>query len=123
MTQKKVLIIDDNPVVTRMNQSLLESAGYNVVTASEGEEGFRKACDENPMLILLDVILPKMHGFELCQKLKSDPRTGAIPVILVTGTGLEEVARNEPAIGADGFLAKPYGLAELEAAIRKAVGD
>ncbi len=121
MSQKKVLVIDDNPVVVRMNESLLQSVGYEVITAPDGEEGFRKACSESPQVILLDIILPKMHGFELCQQLKKDPRTSRIPVILVTGTGLEEVARNEPNIGAEGFLAKPYGLDELEAAINKAL--
>jgi len=122
MTQKKILVIDDNPVVLRMNESLLRSAGYDVISASDGEEGYRKACAENPALILLDVILPKMHGFELCQRLKHDPQTSHIPVIIVTGTGLEEVARNEPDIGADGCLAKPYNREQLEEAIKKAIG-
>jgi len=121
MTQKKVLVIDDNPVVVRMNESLLKSAGYDVITALDGEEGFRKACEEKPAVILLDLILPKMHGFELCQRLKQDPQTAQVPVIIVTGTGLDEIVQREPEIGADGFLAKPYSLEQLEGAINKAL--
>ena len=121
MAQRKVLVIDDNPVVVRLDESLLSSAGYEVISATDGEDGFNKACTEKPDVILLDVVLPKIHGFELCQKIKNDPRSRDIPVIFVTGTGLEDVVLNEPGIKADGYLNKPYGQAEIEAAIKKVI--
>jgi len=122
MAQHKVLVIDDNPVVVRMNESLLKSAGYEVIVARDGEEGLSAARTQQPAVILLDLILPKMHGFEVCQRLKADPQTAKIPVIVVTGTGLEDVVRSEPELGVAGYLSKPYGLEELEAAIKKVVG-
>ena len=73
MAAKKVLIIDDNPVVVRMNESLLISNGYAVVSADDGLVGLEQAKREKPDVILLDLILPGMHGFEVCKKLKEDP--------------------------------------------------
>jgi len=121
MAELKILVIDDNPVVLKLDESLLRSVGYEVITASDGIEGIKKAREERPDIILLDIILPGMHGFEVCKKLKEDETTKVIPVIIVTGAGLEEVARNEPDIQAEGYIAKPYGLEELEAAIQGAL--
>ncbi len=122
MIRKKILVIDDNPVVLRMNQSLLPAAGYAVLSAASAEEGFRMAREESPDMILLDVILPKMHGFELCRQLKQHAQTKHIPVVIVTGTGLTDVVRQEPGIGADDYLSKPYGKAELEAVVSRVFG-
>lgn len=117
---KKALVIDDNPVIVRLNESLLAKAGYEVVTAGDGETGLELARSEKPDIIFLDVILPNMHGFMVCKELKKDGRTKHIPVVLMTGTGLEEIARDEADIPADHYLAKPYGLPEMEDAIKKA---
>jgi len=123
MTNKKILVIDDDPGIVRLDQSLLQTLGYEMVSASDGVEGIKKAKEEKPVLIFLDVILPEMHGFEVCKKLKEDSDTADIPVILVTASGLEEVARNEPNIPAQGYIAKPYGIKELGEAIEAVLKD
>lgn len=119
MKKIKVLTIDDNPVIIRLNESLLRSEGYEVLSATDGMEGLIKARDAQPDVIFLDVILPGMHGFELYRELKKDARTRSIPVVYVTASGLEDVADSEPAIRAEGYIVKPYGIKELNEAIAK----
>ena len=115
----KILVIDDNPVIVRLDKSLLGSKHYEVLTALDGEEGLKMARERSPDIIFLDIILPGMHGFEVCKRLKEDPGTRHIPVIIVTGSGLEDIARNEPTLKADGYIKKPYGLDELMKAIEE----
>ena len=122
MSFKKALVIDDNPVVVRLNQSLLRTEGYEVHVARNGIEGVEKAKTIKPDVILLDLILPGMHGFEVCKTLKADPGTKGIPIIIITGTGLEDIAEEEPDIQAEAYLAKPYGIKELRGALDKAFG-
>ena len=119
MSNKKVLVIDDNPVVVRLNESLLTSSGYEVLTANDGLLGFEKAKNEKPDVILLDIILPGIHGFDLCKQLKEHPETSHIPVIIITGSGLEEVLEEEPTIQADAILSKPYGPDDLSGVMNK----
>ncbi len=120
MVKEKILIIDDNPVVARMTEALLVSINYEVVHARDGVSGIQMAKTAKPDVILLDIILPGMHGFEVCKQLKSDAATRTIPVVIISGTGLEEVAENEPDVQADAYLNKPFGLAELLPAIERA---
>lgn len=119
MSKVKVLIIEDNPVIIRMNEKLLGSQGYDVITARDGAEGIERAVKERPDVILLDIILPVMHGFEVCKELRKDPATEKIPIIIVTGTGLEEVAQHESAVDAQGYIAKPYDFRTIDALIKK----
>jgi len=123
MSLKKALIIDDNPVVVRLNQSLLRAEGYESEVAKDGNEGVAKSQTLNPDVILLDLILPGMHGFEVCKAIKSNPATKHIPIIIITGSGLEKIAEEEPDIAADGYLAKPYGIKELHAALVRIFGQ
>ncbi len=119
MSQLKILVIEDNPVIIRMNEKMLGEKGYQVITARDGQEGIERARGEKPDVILLDIILPVMHGFEVFKTLKADPATQKIPVIFMTGTGLEEVAMNEPELKAQGYIAKPYDLVKLENLIQE----
>ena len=119
MSVKKALVIDDNPVVVRLNQSLLRTEGYEVFVAKDGIEGVEKAKTIKPDVILLDLILPGMHGFEVCKTLKADAGTKGIPIIIITGSGLEDIAEEEPDVKAEAYLAKPYGIKELREALDK----
>ncbi len=119
MDKIKVLVIEDNPVIARMNEVLLKTNGYAVVMAGNGLDGIRLAKEEKPNVILLDIILPEMHGLEVCKELRNAVETRKIPVIIVTGSGLEEIAEKEPTIDAQGYLAKPYDFEKLEAVIKK----
>ena len=108
MTQKKILVIDDEPDIVKVIADRLELHGYEVIGAYNGSEGLKKAQDEGPDVILLDIILPEMHGFEVCKKLKENPKTSKIPVILITGAGLEDVAKDESEVQAEAYIAKPF---------------
>jgi len=119
----KVLVVDDNPGFIRLNQNFLNTDEYEMISAANGVEGLKKAREELPDVILLDIIMPEMHGYEVCQELKGDEKTKKIPVVIVTGTGLEEIAVNEPSIGADGFIPKPYNFDQLDTIIKKVIKE
>lgn len=95
---KTVLIIDDQPFFITMQQNLLQRQGYRVVTASNGQEGLAKAKQHKPNLILLDIEMPGMDGFAVCEKLKQDEQLKYIPVIVLTAT--QDAKLNERAFKA-----------------------
>lgn len=121
MSKIKVLLIEDNLTVTWLNKRVLESGGYEVITAADGESGVAAAIAETPDVILLDIILPKMHGFEVFRELQKHSETKHIPVIVVTGGGFEEIVEKEPELAVKGILTKPTGFKDLDVAIRKAL--
>ena len=118
---KKVLVIDDDPGIVKLDEALLKSKGYEVISAGDGLSGVERAIEDQPDVIILDVILPNMHGFEVCKNLKNNPNTEFIPIVMVTATGLEDIAESESDIQADAYLAKPYGIDKLEEAIQTAI--
>jgi class 3 adenylate cyclase/CheY-like chemotaxis protein len=113
----KILVVDDTPENIRLLQALLEPRGYSVITASSGQEALAKLRDEPPDLVLLDVVMPEMDGYEVCRRLREDPATTVLPVVMVTASGSEQrIAAIEA--GADDFISKPLDQAELLARIR-----
>jgi len=104
MKRKKILLVDDSNTILMMEKFILRNHSYEIVTASDGEEGVRKALEHRPDLVLLDLIMPKLQGFEVLKALKADPGTATIPVVV-----LSAVARERP-IGAAAFLRKPIPL-------------
>jgi len=121
---KKILFVEDEAALQEAFGEVLKQAGYKVVMALDGEIGLRLAKSEKPDLILLDIILPKLHGFEVLKKLKKDKETEDIPVIVLTN--LEKVEDVEKAIelGAKNYLVKTqYNLEEVISKIRKIIKD
>ena len=115
-----VLVVEDDPSNSALLTALLERAGYRAVTASDGPSGLAAAFEIAPDLVLLDVGLPGMDGLEICRRLRADPRTVTLPVVLLTGrTSVDDVVAGLDA-GADDFLAKPFHEAELLARLRSA---
>ena len=114
----KILVVDDTPLNVKMLADLLAFKGYQVVTAASGAEGLAKIESEHPDLVLLDVMMPGMNGYEVCQKIRANPSTGMLPVVMVTALdpGQERVKGIEA--GADDFLAKPINQPELLARVR-----
>jgi two-component system cell cycle response regulator len=111
--QPHILVVDDDPAMTRMLDALLQQEGYERFTACSAEEAIEKAVNESPDLILLDVLMPGMDGFEITRRLKNNLRTMHTPIILLTALGaLEDKIRGLQA-GADEFLTKPFNTAEL----------
>ncbi len=80
----KILVVDDEPTIRELAEELLTSAGYSVLTARDGEEALRLVCDEHPDLILLDVIMPKVNGFEVVREIRGDPRVRDIPILILS---------------------------------------
>jgi CheY-like chemotaxis protein len=113
-----VLVADDNEQNVELLQAYLEDLGCRVLAAYDGQQTLEIVKTEKPDLILLDIMMPKMSGFEICRKLKSDPATGAIPICMVTA--LTEVGDIERAVeaGTDDFLSKPINRWELLTRVR-----
>ena len=110
---KKILIIEDEATQLLLLQTRFAGRGLTVFTASNGEDGFRKAVAEKPDLILMDMILPGMTGLEVCQRLQELPETRLIPVLLVTASGMRDLEDRCKQFGIAGCLMKPYQLSEL----------
>ena len=114
----RLLVVDDNPVNRQFLEDELTDEGYLVSTAEDGEDALQKVAAESPDLILLDVMMPKLDGYETCRRLKSDSRTILIPVVMVTAlTATHERIKGIEA-GADDFLSKPYNRLELLTRVR-----
>jgi putative two-component system response regulator len=113
-----ILVVDDEPATVILLQAHLEAAGYQVVVAYGGEEALEKAFARRPDLVLLDVLMPDLDGFEVCHHLKTDPRTRFVPVVIITALqeSRDKIAGAEA--GADDFLTKPFNRVELVARVR-----
>lgn len=105
---KKILLVDDEENIVMMVKARLQGNGYDVIVAMDGQEALQKARTENPDLIILDVMLPKMDGFKVCRMLKSDESYKHIPIILFsarTQSSDLEIGRQQ---GADDYITKPF---------------
>ncbi len=111
---KRVLIVDDTEDILLVVSRRLKSWGYETFTAQSGEEGLEVAFQEIPDLILLDIMMPKMKGRDVCAKLKADPKTKGIPVIFLTALGLADHVKAGMDLGADDYIVKPFEPAELK---------
>ena len=126
-TKTHILVVDDNRSLVRIIQGLLQKEGHEVLTAFDGVDGLQKAREEKPDLIILDVVMPRMDGYEVCRLLQDDPDTAAIPVLMLTvkgqvdahdlddralETGIRERMEGYEA-GAVEFLSKPIKAKEL----------
>ena len=108
-----ILVVDDVAVNVQLLTTYLTSVGYDVCTARDGQEALDKVSETQPDLILLDVMMPKLNGFEVCERLKSDPMTKIIPVIMVTALNEIEDKIKATEAGADDFVSKPFNKLEL----------
>jgi class 3 adenylate cyclase/CheY-like chemotaxis protein len=114
----KILVVDDTPENVLLLGDILAGQGYTVVTAASGAEGLRQIEVERPDLVLLDVVMPEMSGYEVCRKLRGDPSTEILPVIMVTALDPAQERIKGLDAGADDFLTKPINQAELLARVR-----
>lgn len=112
-TPRTILTIDDELSGRKLTRMLLEREGYRVLTAANGEEGLVLAKAEQPDLILLDLMMPKMSGHEVLRRLKRDPDTKAIPVLMLTARGADPDIENSFQLGAVFHVEKPYEIKDL----------
>jgi len=121
MAGEKILDIDDSPTVQRLIEMILSSQGYQVVLASDGEEGIAKAREERPAVILVDFVMPKMNGFQVCKTLKEDPEFRDTPIILVTSKGDKVGSKFVDVLGITEYFTKPFQPEELLSKIREVI--
>lgn len=110
---RKVLVVDDDRSVARFLQDALETEGYQVMVAANGLQGLLSAQQEGPDLVILDVMLPGLDGFEVCHRLRSDPQTSHLPIIMYSGKGRENDRLTGEKVGANEYLIKPIDLEEI----------
>lgn len=117
--QRTILYIEDNEYNRKIVRQLVTRTTYRLIEANDGETGVEMAHKELPSLILMDVQLPRMSGLDATRLLKGDPRTSAIPIIIITSFALSGDREKAAAAGADSYLAKPYSPRELLALVRQ----
>ncbi|MGR3783788.1 MAG: response regulator transcription factor [Albimonas sp.] len=108
MNAKRVLIAEDEPHIVESLRFILSREGYDVDDAGDGESACRSLAAERPDLVILDVMLPLLNGFEVLRRLRADPATTGLPVIMLTAKGQAQDRRTAEDIGADAFITKPF---------------
>jgi DNA-binding response OmpR family regulator len=109
----RILVVDDEPDILELARVILKSKGYEVITANDGQEALEKVSVSKPDLIILDILMPRMNGFEVCKKLKSDQETASIPILMFTVLGRDKDREQGLKAGADDYLVKPFSAEEL----------
>ena len=105
---KAALIIDDEQDLCETVKAQLEANNFKVSTAQNGQEGLDKAKNYEPDLIILDLMMPEMDGFEVCKRLKKDSKTASIPIVVLTALEQEAAAKKALSMGAEGYMVKPF---------------
>ena len=119
---KKILIIDDSAVTCSMLTERIKSAGYQTVSVNDGEQGLELMRQELPDLVILDIRMPGMDGFEVCRLAKADPGLANIPILFVTTAGGQKDIDRGKALGASGYVTKPYDGSLLNEEIKRLIG-
>jgi two-component system phosphate regulon response regulator PhoB len=117
--KQKILVVDDEPEAVELVEFNLKQSGYAVTTAVDGAEALRKARSQSPDLIVLDVMLPEMDGFEICKTLRLEPATARVPILMLTAKAAEIDRVLGLELGADDYLTKPFSPRELLLRIKK----
>ncbi len=117
----KILIIEDEPDIMELVTETLKSTEdhYDLLKAMEGEEGLHMALTANPDLILLDIMLPKLNGYEICRRLKSEAKTMKIPVVMLTAFGQKREIEEGFKVKADDYIVKPFDLNKLRQSVKR----
>ncbi|RKT50824.1 response regulator receiver domain-containing protein [Azonexus fungiphilus] len=120
---KKILIVDDEPNIVISLEFLMKKEGFEVVVACDGEEALAKVAEFAPDLVLLDVMMPKKSGYEVCEALRADPAQAALKIVMLTAKGRDTEVAKGLAIGADVYMTKPFSTKELMLRVRETLGQ
>jgi two-component system alkaline phosphatase synthesis response regulator PhoP len=123
MHKPKILIVDDERYILHILDFSLGAEGFEVITAADGEQAVERSKADHPDLIVLDIMMPKMDGFEACRRIKSDPDTCDIPVIMLTAKGREVDKKRGREVGAEEYLTKPFSPAKLIERVQIVLGE
>jgi len=116
---KRILVVDDEMYIVNILDFSLDSEGFEVVNAANGEEALRRAVEVMPDLIILDIMMPKIDGFEVCRALKAKDETKDIPIILLTAKDRDADRKKGEEVGADGYMTKPFSPTRLVDYVRE----
>ncbi len=119
MDRKRILVVDDEIYIVHILEFSLTMEGYSVLTASDGEEALKLIEQERPDLIVLDIMMPKLDGYEVCRRLRQDDQLGNLPVILLSAKGRPVDREAGLQAGADDYIAKPFSPRKLLEKIRE----
>ena len=119
MAAKRVLLAEDEPNIVESLTFLLDRAGYEVAVETDGRSALNTALSTNPDVMILDVMLPQLDGYEVLRKLRADDRAGKLPVVMLTAKGQREDRETALQCGADMFITKPFANAEIIEAVAK----
>ena len=104
----KILVVDDEPTIVRLMEFILARQGHEMLIAVNGEEALQKIRAHQPDLVLLDIMMPRIDGYEVAQQLRADPKTAALPVIMLSAKAQEEDIRRGAEVGVDAYVTKPF---------------
>jgi DNA-binding response OmpR family regulator len=113
LVKRRLLLADDDASFRQLIVMTLGDADFDLLQAVDGEEALQVARDQRPALVLLDVNMPRMDGFEVCRHLKSDPTTSSMKIVMLTGRGADVDRRRARELGADGYFSKPFSPVQL----------
>ncbi len=116
--RRTILVVDDEPAITKLLRMVLEAEGHQIVVAADGQQAMECVAARRPDLIILDVDMPQVGGFEVCRRLKRAPETRLLPILILTGTGAANARLRAWELGADEFLTKPFQTLEVAARCR-----
>ena len=119
----KILIVDDEPNIVISLEFLMKKEGFEVAVANDGDEALDKVASFNPDLMLLDVMMPKKSGYEVCQQLRSDPAHAGLKIIMLTAKGRDIEREKGLAMGADDYITKPFSTREVVVQVEKILGS
>lgn len=119
----KILVVDDEPNIVLSLEFLMKQAGFQVRTASDGEAGLAAITAEPPDLVLLDVMMPRKNGYEVCQAIRANPDWKAIRIIMLTAKGREVEREKGLALGADDYITKPFSTQEVVERVRELLAE
>jgi len=120
---KTILVADDEPYVLRSLEFILKKEGYNVITATNGQEAFDKVNAETPDLVFLDIQMPKMDGNTVCRQLREDPGKKSLYIIMITAKGQEADRINSLESGANEFITKPFSPRKVISRVKEILGE
>ena len=119
----KILVVDDEPNIVLSLEFLMKQAGFQVRTASDGEAGLAAIAAEAPDLVLLDVMMPRKNGYEVCQAIRANPAWKNIRIIMLTAKGREVEREKGMALGADDYITKPFSTQEVVGRVRELLAE
>lgn len=120
--RRKVLIAEDEPNIVESLSFILDKAGFDVRLAGDGESAFQAAADTPPDVMVLDVMMPRMNGFDVLRQLRAHPTLHALPVVILTAKGQAQDRRTAMDAGASAFITKPFSNADVVETVRRLAG-